>query len=84
MSRKTFPGATGYGRFPGAFFPINNIDDQPMMEVLCPARGAVPAVILCECQFAVELDREPTPCALCGRKYTKEGRKIPPATGGEQ
>lgn len=51
------------------------------MKILCAARGEVPAVILCCCGCAVELDREVTPCAGCELEYTKEGRELPPKEG---
>ena len=48
------------------------------MKILCEAQGIVPAVGLCECGYAVELDRSVTPCALCGLTYDKFGRRVKP------
>jgi len=53
------------------------------VKVLCPAHGDVPAVILCHCKSAVELDREVSRCPACGQEYTKEGVELPPKEGGE-
>ena len=51
------------------------------VKILCPAREGVPAVGLCPCGSAVELDREVTPCPSCELEFTKEGRELPPKEG---
>lgn len=51
------------------------------MKILCEAQGAIPAMGLCECGSAVELDRDETPCPSCERRYTRMGRLIPQFTG---
>lgn len=52
------------------------------MKILCPTvvnpGHTVPAVGLCCCGSAVELDRVVTPCPGCELEYTKEGRELPP------
>lgn len=48
------------------------------MKILCPAQGITPAVILCQCKYAVELETNINRCAICGREYTKDGCSVAP------
>ena len=46
------------------------------MRIACEAQGGVPAVGICECGSAVELDRDVTPCLGCWRHYDKAGAMV--------